>query len=174
MVKNTKKKKKKYAPFKILGLEKECFFEKDGIVVGGIIDRIDEKDGNIRIVDYKTGKIYAENDFAKDTADIFSQHRPEKAKYQFQAYLYSYALSQNGFVDASSISPNLIFVLQSEIEEKKLDEFWDVKEEFDKNFTEKLKELFDVEIEFSQCKKKSNCKYCDYCEICGFIQAPNR
>jgi CRISPR/Cas system-associated exonuclease Cas4 (RecB family) len=168
MVKNTLAYDKKYAPFKILGLEKECSFEKKGITIGGIIDRIDEKDGNIRVIDYKTGKIFTENDFAKDTADIFSPDRPEKAKYQFQAYLYSYVLSQEDFVNASRISPNLIFVLQREIEEKKLKDFSEIKEEFDKLFTEKLEELFNADIPFVQCEKKDNCKYCDYCDICEF------
>jgi hypothetical protein len=165
MVKNTLDYDKKNAPSKILGLEKEHFFERDGIKIGGIIDRIDKIGKKIRIIDYKTGKIPDKNDFAKNIPDIFSCKRPSKAKYQFQIYLYSLILSENEKYKKCEISPNLLFVLQSEIEAKNFDCF--SKEEFNEELTKKLKELFDLSFPFAQCENENICKYCDYCEICG-------
>jgi ATP-dependent helicase/DNAse subunit B len=171
MVKNMLDYDKKHTPFEILGLEQEHFFERNGIKIGGIIDRIDKVNGKIRVVDYKTGKIPNENDFAKEISVVFSPNRPKKAGYQFQTYLYSSILSENENYKGFEVAPNLIFVLQSEIEKEKINGlpeiFPEIKEKFDKNLVEKLQELFNPEIPFKQSEKSDKCKYCDYCGICG-------
>ena len=165
MVKNMLEYDKKNAGFEILGLEQEYFFERDGIKIGGIIDRIDKIGDKIRIIDYKTGKIPGKSDFAKNMSDVFSSKRPPKANYQFQIYLYSLILSENEKYKTDVISPNLLFVLQSDSQAINFDNF--PKEEFGKLFIDKLRELFNREIPFTQCKNEKNCEYCDYVEICG-------
>lgn len=54
-----------YAPFRILGLEQKIVADFDGRALSGTIDRIDLKKGSegevVRIVDYKTGKYFAED-----------------------------------------------------------------------------------------------------------------
>ena len=56
---------KAYAPFKILGLELKIVADFNGHSLSGAIDRIDLKDeageNVVRIVDYKTGKYFAED-----------------------------------------------------------------------------------------------------------------
>lgn len=64
---------KAYAPFRILGLEQKIVADFEGYILTGTIDRIDMKDGHVRIVDYKTGKYY--------TDDI--QPKPETAEKAF-------------------------------------------------------------------------------------------
>ena len=165
MVENMLDYDRKNASFNVLGFEQECFFERDGIKIGGIIDRIDKTCDKIRIIDYKTGKIPDEKDFAKDISTLFLPNRPPKAGYQFQIYLYSLILRESGKYGDCEISPNLLFVLRNPIEVKNFDGF--SREEFDEKLTEKLRELFNPQIPFKQCEKEDNCKYCDYCGLCN-------
>lgn len=137
---------KKHAPFEIVDLETPQYFEKDGVFIGGIIDRIDKKDGEYRIVDYKTGG------------------RTKQDGYEFQTYLYSRALATK--FDENKISSELIFVLESKIKEERR-KYCDEKEKFEEKLNEKFNELFDLEIPFKQCEDEKKCKYCDYAEICG-------
>jgi len=50
---------KQYAPFRYIDSEKRCKvrypISKGDVNLKGFIDRIDEKEGRIRILDYKTG-----------------------------------------------------------------------------------------------------------------------
>ena len=60
-VRNILKKDAEYAPFRLLGIEEDYVqsIKVDGVGavrLGGSIDRIDEKDGEVRILDLKTGK----------------------------------------------------------------------------------------------------------------------
>ncbi len=55
-----------YAPFRIIGLEQKIVAKFENHMLTGTIDRIDIKDGIVRIVDYKTGKYFAD-DIQPDT-----------------------------------------------------------------------------------------------------------
>jgi hypothetical protein len=168
MAQNTLSYDEKYAPFEILGLEEEFYFEKNGIKIGGIIDRIDKKGRIIRVVDYKTGKVPERNDFESEIQNLFSNRRAKKANYQFQAYLYSSLLAQDEKYSDFAISPNLIFTLSADNGIYTFtDDFRQIKKEFDEKFEKKLAELFDSQIPFSQREKDDNCNYCDYRGICG-------
>ena len=52
---------KAYGHFRILGLEQKIVADFEGYRLTGTIDRIDLKDGHVRIVDYKTGKYYIDD-----------------------------------------------------------------------------------------------------------------
>jgi RecB family exonuclease len=158
----------KYAPFEILGLEEEFYFEKGGIKIGGIIDRIDKKDGTVRVVDYKTGKIPEKNDFESEISNIFSSRRAKKANYQFQTYLYSSILAQDERFRDFTISSNLIFTLSADNGIYTFaDDFSRIKKEFDEELEKKSAELFDSRVPFSQREDDGRCRFCDYSEICG-------
>jgi ATP-dependent helicase/DNAse subunit B len=53
---------KQYAPFRYVSSEEECDIKfpiqhgKINVNIRGFIDRVDEKDGRLRILDYKTGR----------------------------------------------------------------------------------------------------------------------
>lgn len=82
-----------YAPFKIVGLEQKIVADFEGYKLSGTIDRIDEKDGLIRIVDYKTGK-YLEEDVqpTAETAATAFDKPDSKAwpKISIQLFIYDY------------------------------------------------------------------------------------
>jgi hypothetical protein len=83
----------KAAPFRIIDLEKSVRFMmavntggvRTEIWTGGRIDRIDEKDGVTRIVDYKTGKVA---DSVKTIGDLFIEDREKDSDGWLQTLLY--------------------------------------------------------------------------------------
>jgi hypothetical protein len=83
----------KAAPFSIVALEKPLTFGmsvnhdgvKSEILTGGIIDRVDIRDGVVRIVDYKTGKV---SDSVKEISDLFREDRAKDADGWLQTLLY--------------------------------------------------------------------------------------
>ncbi len=90
----------RYAPFVIVGLEEKMEHSLDilvgekrrTLVLRGLIDRIDEKDGLIRIVDYKTGTV--KRNFL-DLEHLFipcDKHRNPTA---LQTFLYSWIFYKN-------------------------------------------------------------------------------
>lgn len=64
----------------------------------GILDRIDEFDGVVRIVDYKTGAAEARNVRFKNWEELFSDHGKSKA-FQLLCYALLYAHSNKGHRD---------------------------------------------------------------------------
>lgn len=70
------------APFSIVGLEQAKYrdIEVEGIQlkIGGIVDRIDEKDGVLRIVDYKTG---GSPKTAESMDNLFVPHKKSRQLY---------------------------------------------------------------------------------------------
>ncbi|PID95417.1 MAG: hypothetical protein CSA94_01725 [Bacteroidetes bacterium] len=90
----------KYAPFTVLGLEEklegtlkiEVGGEQQTVVLKGLIDRIDEKDGKIRIVDYKTGHI--KRTFL-DLEHLFIPCDKYRNPTALQTFLYGWLFFQN-------------------------------------------------------------------------------
>ncbi|PID88602.1 MAG: hypothetical protein CSB03_00515, partial [Bacteroidia bacterium] len=94
----------KYAPFTILGLERklqgrleiEVEIEVAGqlqtVVLGGLIDRIDEKDGQIRNVDYKTGRVHRK---FLDLEHLFIPCHKKRNPTALQTFLYAWLYFQN-------------------------------------------------------------------------------
>ncbi len=104
---------------KILGLEEKLHTELDipelnfPIKLKGKLDRIDEKDGVLRIIDYKTGKVNSKNVEIIDWPEIITDYDYSKA---FQ--LLCYALMYNdkrsinniesGIISFKNLSPGLL------------------------------------------------------------------
>ena len=81
--------------FEVLGLEQERFLDYDGFRFKGYIDRMDRfTPGEIRIVDYKTGKVSDEDinvfdDNAQEVVDaIFGPDNAKRPKIALQMFLY--------------------------------------------------------------------------------------
>ncbi|MDR1759478.1 MAG: PD-(D/E)XK nuclease family protein [Fibrobacter sp.] len=151
---------------------------RDGtkIKTGGIIDRIDKAGDTIRVVDYKTGKPAGDEDFPVDMAQIFESGRPKKSGYMFQTFLYCAILSETAY-RANAISPALLFPLAAWKDDYRpalkfnkgdpVTDFGVLKNEFMEFFTNKLEDLFDESLPFSQCEKDDHCRICDYAGICS-------
>lgn len=174
-----------YAPFTMEATEYPTYLELDVCVgedmlhtsIGGIIDRMDSKDGTLRIVDYKTG---GSPKGCSEIEDLFVPSE-KRANYIFQAFTYAYVmLHQLSSLSLSSglcrISPVLLYIHQSDSptieigtskEKKVVDDFSVYASEF-KNYLDKLlAELFSLDVPFEQTSITDNCNYCDFKELCG-------
>ena len=142
----------------------------------GIIDRMDSKDGILRIVDYKTGK---DKGTPKSINDLFP---PTKYKYRnsqaFQILYYAYIMSHQAKYSAHKLAPVLLFTRSSSKPTKEDIYFsignnviYDFKTQCGQEFEEKLKntisELFNPDIAFYPTDDEEACKNCDFKNLCG-------
>lgn len=177
------KKDIEYAPFSIIGLEKNVATEininidskSTKVKVGGQIDRIDRTDKGLRIIDYKTGSDKLE---FNELEDVFSAEKIKDTKAVFQTFIYSYVVSKE--------QPNKDRIIPMVYQVKELfkkDNFFEIyskkcapynekgfsgiKDEVELRLIELLEELFDKNIPFTQTGNSAVCEYCNYKEMCG-------
>ena len=157
-----------YLPFKILMLEKDVsqkfvFNSNWNVKFFGIIDRVDEKDNVLRIVDYKTGKVEK-----KKPVDISIYFEDVSYKEQFQAMYYAYLTSKlnpgrtisSGLLALKSMKDG-VWMLNSG-EPFSSNQF----QEFEVNLKNLLLKIFDKDIPFRQTDDEERCTYCAYKEMC--------
>ncbi|MFA5405658.1 MAG: PD-(D/E)XK nuclease family protein [Ignavibacteria bacterium] len=163
-------------PFKILDIEKDinCIFSitKENknieIKINGRIDRIDEKDGVIRIIDYKTGSYDLKKFDEKKSYDYFEKliSNPDY-KDNFQAFFYGYFYSKSYEEKKINVGIYPVKKMQNGIDNLK--EKYIEKEEFElfENSLKKLfLEIYNQEIAFVQVKDEKRCAYCPYSGLC--------
>ena len=137
--------------------------------IAGTADRIDRRDGIVRIIDYKTGSV--KDGDVKVPKNISHAHDiPEKAM-QLLIYKYLY-LKTFPNVNPSSVTASLYGLrrhevcLELNVENEALNNaFVDTMEAF---LTEVLEEMMDPSVPFAQPKPTSDtpCYFCDFKTIC--------
>ncbi|MDR1761586.1 MAG: PD-(D/E)XK nuclease family protein, partial [Bacteroidales bacterium] len=185
-----------YAPFYMIGTEDvikktvqlTTATGKMDIVIGGEIDRIDFKNGVLRIVDYKTG---GSNDAEKNKCnfdDLFTADATNEKKrnsYVFQTLLYSWLIHNNLELPVNetvnAIMPYLLYIHKVRFEnnhciyeppihiEKTMlhNYIQQAHDEFDSRFQSLLQQLFNTPNSFFTRRKfEDNCKYCDFKSLC--------
>lgn len=182
-VKQTLKKDRKYTPFVYRESEREILTEYrfDGdrrVRLKGFIDRIDEREGKIRIIDYKTGSgktVFRQIDELFDKT-LSMTDRP-KAVMQ----VFMYALMYKQLFGNVRIEPG-IFYLRTLFKEDfdwaiqykpelrggsvRVEDFNEYETDFRKAFTECLQEIFNPDVPFYQTQHNKNCAYCLFSAIC--------
>lgn len=166
--------------FRIIGLELERFWDFNGHKFKGYIDRMDSfRDDEVRIVDYKTGKVDEKevkinDENADDVVDaLFSPDTKSKNRPEIAVQLFVYDRFVEKDVEDKSVlnvlypiprlfsSPELASNILSSGECP----------DFDDKVTEKLEGLFaemmDTGTDFRRTKDSDTCKYCDFKKICG-------
>ena len=154
----------RHAPFTIIETEKDRIVEFNiqdvKLKVGGRVDRIDEMNGRLRIVDYKTGS-------------------QEKPRYQLQIFLY--ALAEMEKKESSlPIQPVLFFPIKAAnpdydpsvtINNTVVDDFANQHAEtFREGLQNILEDIFNPEKPFTCTTDNSSygpCSYCKLGQICG-------
>ncbi|HON17627.1 MAG TPA: PD-(D/E)XK nuclease family protein [Salinivirgaceae bacterium] len=163
-------------PFKVIALEKDIYspfsFELADktytIKIGGIVDRIDKVGNNIRILDYKTGKII---DSKPDLKKVFAFNDPKQQKELLQTFLYrqvylkNHSLKENETITVGLIIPHenkdscYYFFTEFNFEQNA--------EKFEDNLKQVLSDMFNPKNTFEASSYPDVCKYCPYIEICG-------
>ena len=183
----------KYAPFIIVSLENNKFYntllninykgQNKQVKLFGIIDRIDEKEGVFRIIDYKSGAKKNEKFSITGLFDVENRNRDSHA---FQALFYSLIVNNLQEFSDKKIRPSLYYVRSMNqtdysdmlITENENDDNIKIKLLLDENVTRKFlyefheslinltEEIFNSEINFCQTKNKKICEYCEFNKIC--------
>lgn len=170
---------KAYAPFTIEGLEKGGlqYYVKISnapgqAVLSGTIDRLDLKDGVLRVIDYKTGGDRLE---FTTIESLFDGEDGRRNKAAFQIMLYALMYRANYQVTGLQIIPGLLSRVNLFDDDLQFGFMMDKKplvditpqiDLFEGLLRKLLEELFNPEVPFRQTKNEKNCTYCAYKQIC--------
>ena len=161
--------------FEILGLERKFLHDIDGFHFIGFVDRIDRlRQGEVRIIDYKTGKVEDKDVNITDgnagavVEALFGPDNEGRPKIAFQLYLYDVFCRESEefrgqrFVNVIYPPANLFKEPVKEVP---------VSEEF-MRMTEEglhglLAEIASLEVPFRRTDEEKTCSYCDFRMICG-------
>lgn len=161
--------------FDIIGLEKPCQTEIGGFHFVGYIDRLDSVvPGQVRVVDYKTGRV-TDDDFliTEDNAEsvvekLFGPDNGKRPKIALQLYLYDRFISGDPKVRGCDIVNSIyqtsrLFV--REVENVALNErFLSLMAE---RLDGLLAEIADPSVPFSRTEDAKTCQWCNFKNICG-------
>ena len=161
--------------FEVVGLEKFYETEIDGFKFLGFVDRMDSfLPGELRIVDYKTGKVEASDVDITDTnapdivEKLFGSDNATRPKIAFQLFLYDMLVGKTpeakGKVLVNSIcQPAKLFT--EEIKNVPMSP------EFNRLVEERLHgllaEIVNTEIGWRRTDDAKTCSWCDFKMICG-------
>ena len=177
-----------YAPFRYIGSESDGYkhhiMVPDPLQPGsglkirlkGIIDRMDLKNGILRIVDYKTGR---DKGTPGTIDDLFPPTESKKRKSQaFQIFYYAYIMSHQPQFSNYKLAPTLLYTRSSS--KPTADDIYyrigrdtvtDFKDQCGQVFEEKLiniiSEIFNPDYTFEPTDDKETCRNCDFSQLCG-------
>lgn len=167
------------APFDLLMLENKVtaplLIPVNGklqeIHLGGVIDRVDVLNGNLRIIDYKTGNVDSLS--LEDIDELFEEYKEKPKKEILQALVYSFIYKKKNNT-RQNVTPTVyslrkLFDVKFE-PEIKMDKKPLIFQEIEGAFSEKLQELitqiFSPVAQYTQTPHEKNCQYCAYNKIC--------
>ena len=166
------------APFKLESLEQKYISEleimvngkKMAVHIGGIVDRVDRLNEDIRIIDYKTGNVKSTG--FSNVDELFVREPKDVKKEILQALIYSWILTQQS--ESQDILP-AIYGLRNFFSDnfnpyirfnRSEFKFYEIKEEFEEKLKDLVTEIYSTKYGFSQTPHIENCRYCPYREIC--------
>ena len=161
--------------FRIIGLEKKFMTEIDGFRFVGYIDRMDSfLPGEVRIVDYKTGKVEAgdvdiDDSNASATADaLFGTDNQKRPRIAFQLYLYDILAQKDPSVQGKRVVNSIYQPAKFFTEGVKE---VPVSSKFNEEVTERLHGLLarmkDTSVGWKRTDDSKTCSWCDFKMICG-------
>jgi len=173
---------KKHAPFKYISSEERCSIQYPiqsgnmNVNLKGFIDRIDEKEGSIRILDYKTGS--GKLDF-KNLDEVFEHNKENRPKFVLQTFLYGIFYKEQA--QGKTITPGIYYMrdvfkddFDTELHAKPersmndtVTDFGKYETEFKAHLTNSLNEIFNPVVPFVQTENTKICQYCPYIGVCN-------
>ena len=160
--------------FTIIGLEQRVKGEIDGFQFKGFVDRMDSyKPGEVRIVDYKTGRVSEEellidDDNAQKVVEkLFDPDAVSRPKIALQLFLYDYMaapLAPAGSRLVNSVYSTARLFSEPLPDAPVCDKFSALALEGVRNL---LQELVNPEVPFRRTENSKTCEFCDFKNICG-------
>lgn len=174
---------RKLTPFRYIESEKKIkalFTLSDGtpIQLKGFIDRIDEVNGVLRIIDYKSGSgtsVFASID------SLFSLEEKDRAKAVMQVFMYAWMYRQLPESAGKKITGGIYYMrtlfgdqfdasIYQRIERGKsapVMDFDAYASDFEAGLRHCLDDIFGIDSNFVQTPTEKVCKYCQFKGICG-------
>ncbi len=177
---------KQHTPFEIVNLEKKnqytyypeisVFGQKRKIAYSGTIDRLDKRNGNFFIIDYKTGNA---NRRFYSCESLFNRNIATRNRAALQMLFYCMVFHKT----TSRFAQPALYVLNEmhkkncaiTLEFKQEKQYIPVSEknisfllaEFEDYLKDIIYEIFDTEVPFDQREADVNCDYCEFNTVCG-------
>ena len=159
--------------FTVIGTEQIYMTDYRGFHFKGYLDRVDSfSPGQIRVCDYKTGKV-SDDDIVIDDGNadriadaVFGDDNARRPKIALQFFIYDLLLRENG-VRAEIL--NSVYQTSGLFREKVKavpvsGRFYSLMEE---RLASLLDELADTAVPFRRTEDAGMCEYCDFRKICG-------
>ena len=176
------------APFKLISLEKEKRYTagleihtasgNKTVSLKGIIDRVDEQNGSVRLIDYKSGQ---DNKNFPDIASLFDRDHKSRNKAAMQTMFYGLIYQATNPENTLPLKP-AIFNLREMfgddfnpyLQQKQpyktgveVNDYREFQDEYKEGLTILLEDIYNPEVPFDQTDDLKKCSYCPYKEICG-------
>lgn len=165
------------APIKITGLERDDLRysiqlpNNETVLLGGTVDRMDEREGVTRIIDYKTGKVTLSNvtNLKKPVPEYIDQYfTNDDLKSGFQGYFYGLLARpeikeqfQVGILGMKALNNGVQWLRNGDAIDT------EIMDEFESHLQQMVKEIYDPSLSFVQTEDTKRCEYCAYKKICG-------
>ncbi len=175
-----------YAPFQIVGLEKDDNYLRTlpvnangrqvKVRMGADIDRVDRKAGVVRVIDYKSGRDTREIESIEKLFDRTpkSNYKKDRNKAGFQTMFYAW-LYASKFGEEEEIAPGLIgirelfqedFDFRLTLRDRPMQDARAYLPDFEKRFVGLVEEVFSMDQPFDQTEDTGVCQFCDFNGIC--------
>jgi hypothetical protein len=173
-----------YAPFSIVDMERKIMMTIPvktemgdiEVVIGGKIDRIDYMSNDIRILDYKTGRVTQK---VNSIPELFDRKYKDRNSAIFQVMLYSKLIHSSKSELNVPIVPGLYPIMDISKEDfdyhisigpphkkENISDYRIFNDEFAGMLIEVVEEIFNISIPFCPTDITDRCKYCLYRNIC--------
>lgn len=139
------------------------------------IDRVDEKEGAVRIIDYKTGE--GRLDYST-VEELFDPSLAKRPKAVMQVFLYAMLYHQQQPCD--QIIPGIYYlrtlyrpdfewrvINKQERIAKKIDNYANLNNSFKSELIRCIASIFNENEPFVQCESRDACRYCKFVTICN-------
>ncbi|WP_296702200.1 PD-(D/E)XK nuclease family protein, partial [Algoriphagus sp.] len=175
-------------PFKLISLEKEKRYTaglsietsegEQTVSLKGIIDRVDEHNGSVRLIDYKSGQ---DNKTFPDVNSLFDREHKTRNKAVMQTMFYGLIYQETNPQNTLPLKPAIFNLremfgddfnpyLQFKLPRKEgavVNDYRQFEEEYKTGLKALLEDIYNPEIPFDQTEDVKKCEYCPYREICG-------
>jgi ATP-dependent helicase/DNAse subunit B len=170
------------APFELVSAEEEYCRnlqidvnqEKLEIRLGGKIDRIDRVNGQLRVIDYKTGQTSQK---FSTLESLFEGEYGSRNGAAMQTLFYAWLVGE--VYPGEEVMPGL-YTMKGIFEEKfdpalnmtslkkegRINSFPGLEESFVKHLKELVQKLYDPSVPFVQRTNDKKCSYCDFAALC--------